>query len=168
MVKNTFLYLNEIQHRQTRTEQVWGCTSSPFGSTNINKWHLFYFIYLKFVIRLFQIPRSECTTDHHHPTRTLTRSRLLSGGAGEVEGLGSVGFQELIDIRRTEASLLTNQEAAKGSHGHICPVHLQVHQQLLEHQQRLRQQREVIPSGSWGQSQQYLQSKTQWMMLTTQ
>lgn len=120
---------------------------------------------MPFVLFKIQTPRYECTADHHH-TRTLTRSGPLSGGAGEVEGLGSVGFQKLIDICRTEASLLTNQEAAKGSNGHICPVNLQVHQQLLKHQQGLRQQREVVLPGSWGQSQQDLKSKTQWVMLT--
>lgn len=97
----------------------------------------------------------------------LTRSSPLSGGAGEVQGLAGVLRQKVIDVFGPEAGLLTDQEALQGSHCHVGPVHLQVHQQLLEHQQRLRQQGEVVLPGSRGQSQQHLEGKINPLVFTT-
>lgn len=96
----------------------------------------------------------------------LTRSRPLSGGTREVQGFAGIVCQKLIDVLRTKASLLTNHEAPQGSHCHICPVHLQIHQKLLEHQKRLWQQGEIVLPGCWWQSQQHLEKETHSLILT--
>lgn len=91
--------------------------------------------------------------------RALTRSGPLSGGAGEIQGFRGILLQELVDVLGSETGLLTDQEAAQRPHGHISPLHLQVHQQLLQHQQRLGQKREIVLPGSRRKSQQHLWKK---------
>lgn len=90
-----------------------------------------------------------------------TCSGSLPGCVGEVQSLPGVSGEQLVDVLGCEAGLLPQEELLQGEHGRGCPVHLHVHQELLQHQQRAGRQLEVILTSGLRERQQQLHTNKQ-------
>ena len=74
----------------------------------------------------------------------------------EIQGFSRVSGKQRIHFVRGEANLLAGQQLAQSLHSHSVPIHLHVHEQLLQHEQGAGGQVGVAGPVLLGQGQQHL------------